>query len=415
MRTQEEGEALHMSISSLRMARRGMALPLVTLGHFALELCNNCMPVIYPLFVSAGWVTYTQVGTITLIASMSASLTQPLFGHLSDRWDARTITALSIGLSAISIGLVGTARAWLLLALWVVLAMIGSAAFHPSGATLASTSVRGARATAVSVFSVGGTIGAACSPLLATAGVRLLGGRPLGTAIILPPALVSALLIYLALRRVPVVGTRTRGSSLQEDTARPHGALLGLALIVGSTLFRMWFQVSMTTYLPTWVQEQGYALEAGARMLFTMTAGTGVGSIIGGALADRIGRWQLMALSLGLLGPAGWALLSAPYPLQIALAGFVGILIGADFPAAIVAAQETWPGGPGVATGLALGLSWIGAGLGGLVTGMLADRFSIALALHWLTVPAAIACLCVLAYPLVTRQATKGPRLSQLP
>jgi FSR family fosmidomycin resistance protein-like MFS transporter len=158
------------------------------------------------------------------------------------------------------------------------------------------------------------------------------------------------------------------------------------------------------TYLPTWVQESGGPLAAGARMLFALTVGTGVGSLIGGTLADRMGRWQLMALALGLLGPAGWLLLHAPAPWQMLLAGLVGALIGADYPAAIVAAQETWPGGLGVATGLALGLSWIGAGVGGLVTGLLADHYSVALALRWLVVPAVLSCLCVLAYPLVMRR-----------
>ena len=385
------------------VARRlGPTLPLVTLGHMALELCNNCMPVVYPLLVNAGRLTLTQVGTITLVASMSASLTQPFFGHLCDRWDARKIAALAVALSTVSIAMVGLPHQWLLSALFVVLAMVGSAAFHPSGATLAAASARSARATAVSVFSVGGTVGAAFSPLLVAASIGWLGD-PRGTAVVLPAGLASAVLIYLWLHR-PGTSNVQRTAAATRTGERSRRALAGLGVIIGSTLFRMWFQVSIMTYLPTWVLEQGRPLEAGARMLFAMTVGTGLGSIAGGTLADRIGRWQLMALALGLLGPTGWLLLNAPPAFQMLCAGLVGALIGADYPAAIVAAQETWPGGLGVATGLALGLSWIGAGVGGLVTGLVADHYSVAIALRWLVIPAALSCLCVLTYPLVMRR-----------
>jgi FSR family fosmidomycin resistance protein-like MFS transporter len=223
--------------------RRVPTLPLVTLGHLVLELSNNCMPVVYPLLVSAGRLTLTQVGAVTLAASMSASLLQPVFGHLSDRWDARAITALSVGMSAISISLVGWPSAWPLLGLLVVGAMIGSAAFHPSGATLVATSVCRARATAMSVFSVGGTIGAALSPLAATAGIAWLGD-PRGTGVVLPAGLISALLIYLWLRRDGGLAQRQVAAAAAQGT-RSRRALTGLGVIVASTLFRMWFQVSI--------------------------------------------------------------------------------------------------------------------------------------------------------------------------
>jgi FSR family fosmidomycin resistance protein-like MFS transporter len=139
-------------------------------------------------------------------------------------------------------------------------------------------------------------------------------------------------------------------------------------------------------------------------MLFVFTVCTGLGSMVGGPLADRIGRWQSMALSLGLLGPAAWALHTVPPPLQVVLTGLMGGMIGANFPVAIVTAQESWPGSPGVATGLALGVSWIGAGLGGLVTGLVADHASVGVALRWLALPGLISFLCMLAYPLVERR-----------
>jgi FSR family fosmidomycin resistance protein-like MFS transporter len=141
-------------------------------------------------------------------------------------------------------------------------------------------------------------------------------------------------------------------------------------------------------------------------MLFAFTACAGVGSVLGGTLADRIGRWQLMALALTLLAPASWVLLQVPMALQILVVGVMGVLVGANFPVAIIAAQESWPAGPGLATGMALGLAWIGSGLGGLLTGRMVDQVSAAFALRWLFVPALLALVCVLVYPLVRRPRT---------
>jgi FSR family fosmidomycin resistance protein-like MFS transporter len=391
------------------------SLYVVAFGHLVLELCNQCLPIVYPLLITAGALTYTQIGTISLVAGMTSSLTQPFLGHLSDRWDPRKVIALSVGLSGLSIGLVGLMDSWLPLVLLVGLAMIGSAAFHPSGATVAAASAHTARGAAVAVFSVGGTIGSALSPLLASLAIRWLGAR--GTLVMLPAGFAGAALVYSQLKRFRHARQGARRDTDGPVRPRPvaQGSLAALALIIVSATFRMALQIPFLTYLPTWVQIQGGTLEAGARMLFVFTVGTGLGSMIGGPLADRIGRWQSMAFSLGLLGPAAWALHVVPPPLQVVLTGLMGGMIGANFPVAIVAAQESWPGSPGVATGLALGVSWIGAGLGGLVTGLVADYTSVDVALRWLAVPGLLAFLCVLAYPMVERHRERPDRVPSGP
>ena len=378
----------------------------VALGHLVIEVCNNYLPVVYPLLVDAGRLTYTQVGTITLVSGMCASLTQPFFGHLSDRWSPRHIIALSIACSGLSMGLVGFAEGWLPLALLVALAMIGSAAFHPSGASRASAGGGSGQGRAVATFSVGGNLGAALSPLVVTAAIRRLGIR--GTIVVVPIGLLGSVLLYYLLVGVSYRKISQRGNP-QTGTAG-GGSLTGLILVVMAVLFRTWFHMPFLTYLPTWARDQGRPLEIGAQMLFAFTVCAGMGSLIGGALADRIGRWQTMGIGMGLLAPIELLLLSVPPGFQLVLVGVLGVLVGITFPAAIVAAQDAWPGGLGMASGLALGLPWVGGGLGGLITGFLADHVSVPVALRWLALPAVLATLCVLAYlVLFRRQRVGGP------
>jgi FSR family fosmidomycin resistance protein-like MFS transporter len=369
------------------------SLALVALSHFTIELSNNFLPVVYPLLISSLGLSYAQVGVVAFVGGVGTSLTQPVFGYFSDRWYPQLIVILSVAWTGTIMSLVGLAWSFAALLLVVALGALGSAAFHPSGATIAAISARSRRGAAVSIFSVGGNLGAALSPLWITAWIGWLGMR--GTVILLPVVLGISLVLYVLMGKGGRSGIHRK---LDRQTTAGGWYTVGLVLIVVAMLFRAWFQVSLMTYLPAWVQDQGGSLAAGGNMLFVLLACVGAGSLMGGALSDRVGRWQVLVLSLALLGPAEWFFLGSSGLVQIALLGTMGALLGATFPVSIVLAQEVWPRGLGVASGLVMGLPWIGGGVGAWFTGVLADRFSLTVALQSLALPAILAAASMLAY-----------------
>jgi FSR family fosmidomycin resistance protein-like MFS transporter len=367
------------------------SLFLTALGHLTIELSSNYLPVLYPLLIAALQLSYSEVGSIALVAGVSTSLTQPLFGWVSDRWHPHLIIVASVFWNGLLMALVGFSGSYSSLILLVALGALGSAAFHPSGATLASAGGGSRRGAAVSVFSVGGNLGAALSPLWITLGLGWLGLR--GTTILIPVVLGMGLFL---LRHMQPLARSDHTRVPREQPLAHQWSRLALVLIVTSMAFRAWFQVSLTTYLPAWVENQGQSLAAGGRMLFVLLACVGLGSLLGGALSDRIGRWQVLALSLTLLGPVEWAFLTMPSLFQYALLAGVGVLLGATFPVSIVLAQEAWPGAKGIASGLVIGLPWIGGGIGASLTGFIADRFSLNAGLQWLILPAGLAATSML-------------------
>jgi MFS family permease len=100
--------------------------------------------------------------------------------------------------------------------------------------------------------------------------------------------------------------------------------------------------------------------------------------------------------------------LSASGFAEWALAAFIGMLLGTTFPVSIVMAQETWPSGVGIASGLVMGLGWLPAGIGASVTGAIADRLSLEAGLRTLFVPALIGVGLVIVYGI-----TQGRRAAE--
>jgi FSR family fosmidomycin resistance protein-like MFS transporter len=101
------------------------------------------------------------------------------------------------------------------------------------------------------------------------------------------------------------------------------------------------------------------------------------GTIIGGPLGDRIGRRQIILVSiLGVL-PFTLALPNANLFWTRILTVIIGIVLASAFSVIVVYAQELMPGRVGMIAGLFFGVAFGISGIGAAALGELADRTSI--------------------------------------
>ncbi len=375
------------------------ALLLVALAHVTIELSNNFMPVLYPRLMPSMGLNYTQVGVIALVAATSMALAQPLFGYISDRWGAVPLATLAIVWIGTAMSFVGFASSYSTLLVLIALGSFGSAAFHPPAAVLAAANSGDKRGSGMSIFSVGGNFGAALSPLWMTLALAWFGLR--GTITLLPLALTFGAVFYASLRT-----RRTSAAAPQSDTPSPSradGFLMGMILIIVAMMFRSWFHVAFTTYLPIWVESSGGTLGAGGSLLAIFAFSVSGGSLVGGPSGDRFGYWAVLVAALALLPFAYWLFLSSAGAIQIAALILCGLAMGATYPNSIVLVLEAWPHQVGVASGLLMGLGWWPGGLGASLTGYIADRADLSAALATLIFVPLAGLLCLMAYGVAAR------------
>src|SRR5205807_6224003 len=209
---------------------RNRALVTLMLGHFTVDSYVGLLPVLYPLLINRFHLDLGTVGLVTLAYTGMASVSQPLFGILADRYGTR-FTGLALAWTALTFASIGFVPTFPLLVAVAALSGLGSGAFHPFGALTVRGLLpdRGAN-TAMSVYVTGGTIGVAMGPLI---GITIFGAfGPPGTVLMLVPGVAIAAYVLLAMRRPeqPAVPRRAPGAARRSPPAAP---LVPLAATVG--------------------------------------------------------------------------------------------------------------------------------------------------------------------------------------
>ena len=149
-----------------RVRANAPLIGLLALGHLVTDVNQGALSAVLPFAKNAHGLSYAQVGTLVLMANVTSSIVQPVFGYFSDRAARRWILPASLVLSGAGIALTGLAAGYESLLAAIILMGLGVAAYHPEGYRTVTGVVGGRKATALSWFSLGGNVGYASGPLL---------------------------------------------------------------------------------------------------------------------------------------------------------------------------------------------------------------------------------------------------------
>ncbi len=349
-------------------------LALLSLGHLVVDIHQGALPALLPFLKVAFGLSYAGAGVVILMANLTSSVIQPLFGHLSDRSARRWLLPWGLVFATVGVGLTGLAPSYALLLVLVVVAGLGVAAYHPEGYKTANQVAGARKATGVAFFSIGGNLGIALGPPLVAALVTTFGLR--GTAGMLVLGLAMAGLLALALPTLTPAGQDRAGGGGRAAAGRElRGAMLLLIVVV---TLRSWAQLGLTAFIPffylDYLRVEPWMV---GPLLFAFLGSGAVGTLVGGPLADRWGPRLYLILSLLAATPlASGFLLTRGWPSYLLLAA-TGFVLVSTFSVTVVLAQTYLPGRLGMAAGLIVGLAIGTGGVGVALLGWVADAWGL--------------------------------------
>ncbi|MEU4426189.1 MFS transporter [Actinoplanes sp. NPDC024001] len=353
--------------------RANRSIVVMSVGHACVDVYQGAVAALVPFFVVEREYTYAAASALVLAASLLSSIAQPGFGLLTDRYRLPWLLPAGTVVAGVGIGLSGVSDSYLLTLLFMAVAGVGVAAYHPESARLARRA-SGGRHTAMGWFVLGGNLGFAGAPLLVAAVVGAGGLR--WTPLLVLPALVGAALCVpiMVLARAGRVAAAPGRTGVDD---RRSFVILSLAVVCRSIVF-----VGLSTFVALYARERtGGGTDAGALALGLLYLGGAVGTVAGGRLADRWGRIVVVRWSYLLTVVATAGVVFVPGPALYLFVALTSAGLYVPFSLQVTLGQDYLPSRVGTAAGITLGLTVSAGGLVSPLIGALADATSLRIAL----------------------------------
>ncbi len=349
--------------------------------HCINDLLQSVVSASYPLLKVDLSLDFAQIGLITLVYQIAASVFQPVVGYAFDRHPFAGSLPMGLVCTSTGIALLAFSGSFAMVLCAVFVLGLGSATLHPEASRITSLASMGRRGMAQSVFQVGGNFGGSIGPLLVAVIVA-----PHSRLYILWFLVVSAIGFWV----MGIVYRWYRGYLRQARSQAggkiPHKPLplsvprtvFAISILMVLIFSKYVYMASITSYYTFFlIQKFGVSISASQICLFVFLFATAAGTLVGGPIGDRYGRKPVIWASI--LGTAPFSLVM-PYsnlPVTIVLSFCAGFVLSSAFPAILLYSQELLPNHLGMVSGLFFGFAF---GIGGIASGVLgsfADTYGI--------------------------------------
>ncbi|NUB01056.1 MFS transporter [Azospirillum melinis] len=350
-------------------------LAAISACHLLNDMIQSLLPAVYPILKDEFGLSFAQLGLLTFVYQLTASLLQPLVGLFTDRKPMPYSLVFGMGSTLLGLLTLAWAPSFPALLAGGMLLGFGSSVFHPEASRIARQASGGAHGLAQSLFQVGGNLGSALGPLLAA---FIILPRGQGSLSWFAFAALAGMVVMVRLgswQRRNAKPRKAGGPSTARHADLPTGQVTrAVAILIALIVSKYVYLASITSYYIFYLIDR-FGLSTGDAQLclFVFLAAVAAGTVIGGPVGDRIGRKTVIWVSiLGIL-PFTLALPYVGLTTTVILSAVIGLALASAFPAIVVYAQELLPGRVGMVSGLFFGLAFGVAGIGAAGLGVVAD------------------------------------------
>jgi FSR family fosmidomycin resistance protein-like MFS transporter len=358
---------------------RFRVLGAISFSHFINDMLQSFLLAIYPILKGSFHLSFAQIGLVTFTYQVTASLLQPIVGAYTDKHPKPYSLVFGMTSTMIGIILLAFAPNYAMLLVAALFMGTGSSIFHPESSRVARLASGGKHGLAQSIFQVGGNVGSAVGPLLAALFIVTHGQK--STAWFAFAALMGMIVLW------KIGGwykEQQRISATQPKTLAPSNAvpqrqvIITVAVLMGLIFSKFFYLTSLTSYYTFYLMDKFHlSIQSAQVYLFIFLGSVAAGTILGGPIGDRIGRKQVIWVSILGIAPFTLALPYMDLMWTSILSVIIGFTLASAFPAIIVFAQEVMPNKVGMVSGLFFGFAFGMGGIGAAVLGQFADLYGI--------------------------------------
>ncbi len=398
------------------VSERTRVIGLVSAGHFFAHFYVIVLPPLFPILQSEFGVSYSALGLLLTVSSVTTGLVQIPVGFLVDRFGARRLLMIGLGLMSGAIVLSGLTSSYYTLLAMMLLLGVGNSVFHPADYAILSARIDPGRlGRAFSFHTFSGHLGWAIAPTIMIGLTALAGWR---TALLLVGVggflVLGAILLFgrvldsEAGEPTDAVGGERKPQRIQTG---PSGAMNPRVLFTAPMLLLFCYMIMASVAgiglnsftVVALVDLYGSSLDAANVVLTVFLSCSAIGVLLGGVIADRTRRPELVivvgfcvsASALVLVGSSLLPLLMVTFSIALA-----GLMQGAIRPSRDIMVRSVAPAG---SVGKVFGFVTSGMNVGGaiapLLFGWILDQGQTA----WIFYAAAAAMLLALGAAMLAR------------
>ncbi len=292
-----------------------------------------------PKFIDNLTLSKTEAGLLTVFMQ-APSVFQPLIGHVADQFNVLSLVALAPTITAAMMCFVGRPQNYTLLSLLLLIVGLSSACFHAVAPVIAGNLSGLNLGRGMGFWMVGGELGRALGPIVIVTALQYVSFK--GISWLMIGGIFASIIFSFCLKGIKVSASGHTWGKIS-CLSGLQGIRSIMLPVAGLVTVRSFMVSSLTTYLPTYLTEEGANLWLAGASLSVLEAAGAAGALCGGSLSDRFGR-RIILLSAMLtssffmfLFPAvsGWV----QFPLLIIL-GFSLLSMG---PVIMALVQENFP------------------------------------------------------------------------
>lgn len=283
------------AIAATALRRDIKVISLIGVAHLLSHVYQLALPALFPIIHKAEGISYTELGILASTFFVVSAVFQAPSGFLIDRIGARPVLISGMILISGASALFGFAEDYPAMLVLSGLAGLGNSVFHPADFSILNGSVSETRiGRGLSIHGFGGYVGYAVTPYCVYMLGSIIGWREAMLALGVAGLMVGIIIWLLRTDlRDSVVDQGIKPQSFAKDL----GVLFQPSAVLAFTFFAFMAMGSiglMTLGADTLTMLLGISDDKASLIISLQLTGAMCGTLIGGVLADRISRHDLM-------------------------------------------------------------------------------------------------------------------------